>query len=710
MAGICLLLTVSILVGIQILSQRNSNNRISEEIKALVNKQTHQMLLAVAQREAGFIKSKFEENIASARTIADAFKAVRTTTDISQKLDLRTTFSNILLTVLENNRDFLGAYSAWEPDALDGDDRLHAGKSETGHDETGRFVTYWNRDASGMIDRQALVGYEDASPHPNGVRKGGWYLTPRERLRENVLDPFPYIVQGKEEWLTTMSAPIVVDGKFLGVGGTDLRLDFVQMLCQEVARSLYDGNAKAMVISNLGIVVANSADANSIGRPLKDLGLGDWQSLIDNTQAGKPIVDIDEGANLIKVLAPIELGRTGMPWAILIETSWSIVFADAIQLENDMIQTTRSESIINIIIGCGLALLGCGAIWFLAGGIVLPIRKAVAFSEKLAQGDFIDNSIDINNKDEIGVLARTLKDMADRLKGVVLEVQHASESIAAGSGELSASSQTVSQGATEQAASIEEVTASMEEMTANISQNAENARETDQLARTAASDAHESGKAVSLTVNSMKSIADKISIVEEIARQTNLLALNAAIEAARAGEHGKGFAVVAAEVRKLAERSGHAAAEISELSSSSVAVAEKAGDMLERLVPDIERTATLIQSIAAASKEQNAGATQINHAINQLDSVIQQNASASEEMASTSEELSGHGQHLMHLMAFFRVDDGHVQNNRTVRVKSQSAALSRGNTPKVGKRPEIRNSISGGIGLDMGSDGDFERF
>ena len=210
MAGICLLLTMSILVSIQVLSQVNSNNRISDEIKSLIYKQTRQMLLAVAQREAGFIKSKFEENITSARTIADAFKAVRTTTGADQGFDLRKNFSNILLTILENNKDFLGAYSAWEPNALDGEDALHAGNTETGHDETGRFVTYWNRDANGNIARQALVGYEDASPHPNGVRKGGWYLTPREERRENVLDPFPYIVQGKQEWLTTMSAPIVV--------------------------------------------------------------------------------------------------------------------------------------------------------------------------------------------------------------------------------------------------------------------------------------------------------------------------------------------------------------------------------------------------------------------------------------------------------------------------------------------------------------------
>jgi methyl-accepting chemotaxis protein len=194
-------------------------------------------------------------------------------------------------------------------------------------------------------------------------------------------------------------------------------------------------------------------------------------------------------------------------------------------------------------------------------------------------------------------------------------------------------------------------------MTSSIRSNAENADQTRTIARQAAQDAAAGGEAVSRTVTAMREIADKISIVEEIARQTNLLALNAAIEAARAGEHGKGFAVVAAEVRKLAERSGMAAAEISELSANSVKVAEKAGGLLEKILPDINHTAELIQEIAAASNEQNAGAVQINDAIQQLDGIIQTNASASEEIAGTSEELAGQSESLRQAVGFFTMRD-----------------------------------------------------
>jgi len=308
-------------------------------------------------------------------------------------------------------------------------------------------------------------------------------------------------------------------------------------------------------------------------------------------------------------------------------------------------------------------LLGLVLGFIIARGITRPLAEGVDFAEALAEGD-LRATIQTDRSDEVGVLTAALMKMTERLRDVIINVKGASDNVASGSQQLSATSEEMSQGATEQAAAAEEASSSMEEMSANIRQNADNALQTEKIAVKSAQDAQDGGKAVVDTVSAMKQIAEKINIIEEIARQTNLLALNAAIEAARAGEHGKGFAVVAAEVRKLAERSQNAAGEISELSGSSVEVAERAGEMLAKMVPDIQRTAELVQEIAAASKEQDTGAEQVNQAIQQLDQVIQQNASASEEMASTAEELSSQAEQLQDAIAFFKVDEG--QSGRAV--------------------------------------------
>jgi len=237
---------------------------------------------------------------------------------------------------------------------------------------------------------------------------------------------------------------------------------------------------------------------------------------------------------------------------------------------------------------------------------------------------------------------------------VVNSIEISSSNVSAGSEQISSSSEELSQGANEQAASVEEISSAVEEMTATIRQNADNAGQTERIASKSATDARESGEAVRHTVQAMKNIAEKISIIQEIARQTNLLSLNASIEAARAGEHGRGFAVVASEVQKLAERSQVAAAEISELSGSSVSIAEKAGEMLHKLVPDIQKTAELVAEINAASGEQANGAQQINTAIQQLNSVVQQNASSAEELAATAEELSAQTVHMQEAINFLK--------------------------------------------------------
>jgi len=423
------------------------------------------------------------------------------------------------------------------------------------------------------------------------------------------------------------------DGTLLGVITAAINLD-------ELTTQL-----NAMKIGSTGYVAIIEHSGMTIAHPNKELLLKDdlvkteWGKRAMAVESNDFLEFQDDGQKAVAVRKDKTTG-----WTIL-------VFAP---VEDSQI-VARHAAQKSMLLGGGIALaLALFIIWLVNHTVAKPVGQCLEFATAVSKGH-LESKLAYTSNDELGALSRALLDMAQRLRSVVTQVNASAEAVAAGSEELSASSESLSQGATHQAASIEVISSSVEEMASNIRQNADNAQQTETLAKKSTQDARDGGAAVDQTVKAMRQIVDKIGFIEEIARQTNLLALNAAIEAARAGEHGKGFAVVAAEVRKLAERSGAAAGEIGQLSSNSLAVAEKAGGMLADIVPNIERTSELVQEISAACREQATGADQMNKSIQQLDQVIQQNASASEETASTSEELAGHAQRLQQIMQFFKL-------------------------------------------------------
>lgn len=375
-------------------------------------------------------------------------------------------------------------------------------------------------------------------------------------------------------------------------------------------------------------------------------------------------------------------------------------------MENDGAQSQHfviTVTLIAILVGVILSIVIVRTILRQLGGEPATLAEV---TERIASGDL---SVRVNGSGQelTGVLAG-MKNMVDSLKQVVGQVRSAADNLGSASQQVSATAQSMSQMATEQAASVEETTSSIEQLNASVQQNTENAHVTEQMATKSAGEARNGGDAVNETVTAMKHIAKKIGQIEDIAYKTNLLSLNAAIEAASAGEHGKGFAVVAAEVRKLAESSRVTAEEINELATNSVAIAEKAGNLIATVVPNIVKTADLVQEINAASMEQSCGINQINDAMRQLDKATQQNAASAEELAATSEELNSQATQLQHAVAFFKLDESGSRSPSSGRTAPPAYRQTqhpikpvRATKPAVGK--------AANASLDF-NDQDFERF
>ncbi len=685
--GIGLVVLAGILIAYSSVNNRKKSLDDAEKIAA-----------EAAQNYAGKVKAELETGLSEASALAHSLSAVKANDTINLT---RGEVNSMLESFIRKNEDFLGVYTGWEPNAFDGKDQKYA--NTRGHDKTGRFIPYWVRSNNGQITMEPLKGYQTEGT-------GDYYQLPKQKKHEVILDPFYYTIGNEDVLLVSLVSPIMQGGRFYGIAGIDYAVDFLQDMIKE--HNLYQGKAGLSIVSNKGKYVANSENPDLLGKKIGK-AYDNAREQLSNLQAGEQNIMTHEGK--LKVFVPIELGNTGTPWQVRVAVPNNLIVEEANQLMRNQ-----------IIIGGLLTILGVVILVYFVGRLVNPLKELQEVARKVSEGE-LNVKANIQQNDEIGALGGAIDQMVEKLREIVENIKYGAKNISSASEQVSSSSQQLSQGASEQASSTEEVSSSMEEMVSNIQQNSDNAQQTEKIAKEASEGIQEGNKAAQNSVTSMREIAEKISIINDIAFQTNILALNAAVEAARAGEYGKGFAVVAEEVRKLAERSSEAANEIDEKSKYGVDISEKAGQKLEEIVPEIDKTSKLVQEITAASNEMNSGADQVNNAIQQLNSVTQQNASSSEELATSAEELSSQAEQLRQTIAFFNLngedDTGQpnksnqsFSNKNAPKQQQNNTAAFTQNNQQTGTKTSNQQSSGNGNGADLkmnnnsASDDEFEQY
>ena len=622
-------LTVAVLVGQVESAQRQLSLRYASEL---------------ANHESRQVSSVLDQALDAARTLAQAMAGMKA----QGRID-RTSADAMLRGVLAGNPGFLGVWSGWEPDALDGQDAKYI--NQPGHDGSGRYIPYWNR-GSGQVVLEPLLDYDKPGA-------GDYYLLPKQTGQETLIEPYPYVVAGKELQITSVAVPVMVDGQFLGVVGVDIALSSLQ---DSIGKIRIFDSGYASLLSNQAVHVADR-DPARIGKGLgPEPELAAVRAAIQAGQRHELTTEDERLGEVIRLHVPVRVGLTQKPWSFVATIPSSEMLAEVHRLRNWAL---------------GLGLLSIVGVSLVLGRsldrmVLRPIggepADAVAVAQRIAAGDLSQPAA--ARQPGVDSLLTQLQTMQASLVTVVARVREGAQAVASASAQISMGNRDLSGRTENQALALQQTATSMDELGTAVQHNAQHARQATELAQTASQVALAGGEVVGRVVATMRSInessnriADIIGVIDGIAFQTNILALNAAVEAARAGEQGRGFAVVASEVRSLASRSAAAAKEIKGLIGISVErveqgsqLVDQAGSTMSQVVDAIQRVTRIMAEISVASAQQSAGVTQVGQSVAQMDQATQENAAMVEQMAAAATSLSAQADELVQLVSVFRLE------------------------------------------------------
>lgn len=699
LSGLCLLGVVALIVGMNIYQTNQNDELVSTSSNQLLTASVQNLLQAKAAEQAVRVQKTFGESLTVITAVADQIKDMRVMA-AKRSLDagaLREELNLSLKTAFERNDKVLGIWLAFEPNALDGKDSEFANDAARQSNEAGRFATYWSRAAGASLN--TIMVEEDLTKTTlsvSGTPYNSWYTCPRDNKRTCLLDPYADTVGGKEMLMTTISVPLIVDGKAIGVVGVDIALDALQAAAVESQRNLFNNAGHMLIVSGSGVLGADSSDAAKVGKKINDTLGADGQDVLQLLASGTP--KILEQGDLIRAVYPVDPIGNSRAWGVVIDLPKHVLLADSVKLQAVLDDAQETGVITALLVAVVAGLIGLLLIWLTASGVTRPINSVAEMLKNIASGEGdLTQRLNYSKKDELGELVNWFNRFLDKLQPTIAQIKQSITEARGTADQSSEIARQTSEGMQVQFREIDQVATASNEMSAtahdvaNSASNAANAAKgADQSAKDGMSIierstrdinqlADEVSKAVTeveaLAVNS-EQIGSVLEVIRSIAEQTNLLALNAAIEAARAGESGRGFAVVADEVRNLAKRTQDSVEEIrvvieriqtgtrgvvATMHSSQTQAHNNAGqirqavDALGKISDAVTVISDMNLQIASAAEQQSAVAEEVNRNVSAIRTVTETLTEQATESAAISSQLNALASQQMKLMDQFRV-------------------------------------------------------